>query len=518
MKISSAQQMKQIDSEAINHYGIPEIALMENAGHEIAREAINLCHNIESTRQSFCILAGCGNNGGDGFVAARHLINNGAKVKVFLLGNVDHFSPSAKINYDVLVNMQTEIYQIVSERDWHRLQIAITFSDCIIDALLGTGIHGELREDIKKCIKIINTSNRPVLSVDMPSGVNADNGVVESEAVQATITITFGLPKIGLITYPGSKYVGKIIVKTIGLPKMLLYNGAIKQEAIDEIFVKEHLALRADDVHKGSCGKVLTIAGSTGFTGASCLASQAVLKIGAGISSLASAESLYDILSMKNLEVMVKPLPEIATGVLGNTAIDAISQLAKEVDVVLIGPGLGRHEETCQMVRNLAINLDKPLILDADAIYAFSQAPEELKKIKQMPILTPHLGEMANLLHISIEDLKGNLWDISRKAAEYFNAIFVVKSERTLVVYPDGNIFVTTVGNPGMATAGSGDVLAGTIAGLVAENLCGELAAPIGVYLHGLAGDLASIDGQAGLVAGSILQNLPKARKQIDER
>lgn len=260
------------------------------------------------------------------------------------------------------------------------------------------------------------------------------------------------------------------------------------------------------------------MAGSTGYTGAACLSSQAVLKIGAGISTLISAESLYDILSMKNTEVMVKPLPEILPGVLGDSAMENIKDIAKDFDVVLMGPGLGRNDETCQMVRKLAIDLDKPLVLDADAIFAFSQAPDELKKIKQVPILTPHLGEMANLLHITISDLKDNLWEIARKAAEYFNAIFVLKSEKTLVVYPDGNIFVTTVGNAGMATAGSGDVLAGTIAGIVAEKLAGKMSAPVGVYLHGLAGDLAGENGQAGLIAGDILLNLSKARKQIDNK
>ena len=414
--------------------------------------------------------------------------------------------------------MKAEIYHIVSERDWNRLQISITFSDCIIDALLGTGIHGQLRENIKKCIQIVNTSNRPVLSIDMPSGVNANTGVVESDAIFATTTITFGLPKIGLIMYPGCKHTGNIIVKTIGIPNDLLTKEDIKQEAIDEAFVKAHLASRADDVYKGSCGKVLTLAGSTGYTGAACLSSQAVLKIGAGISTLISAESLYDILSMKNTEVMVKPLPEILPGVLGDSAMENIKDIAKDFDVVLMGPGLGRNDETCQMVRKLAIDLDKPLVLDADAIFAFSQAPDELKKIKQMPILTPHLGEMANLLHITISDLKDNLWEIARKAAEYFNAIFVLKSEKTLVVYPDGNIFVTTVGNAGMATAGSGDVLAGTIAGIVAEKLAGKMSAPVGVYLHGLAGDLAGENGQAGLIAGDILLNLSKARKQIDNK
>lgn len=518
MKISSAEQMKQIDAQAINDFGIPEIALMENAGREVANEAIALCQERDYEKQSFCIIAGCGNNGGDGFVAARHLINNRAKVKIFLLGNLEHFTPSAKTNYDILVNMKAEIYHIISERDWNRLQIAITFSDCIIDALLGTGIQGELREEVKKCIKIINTSKRPILSVDMPTGVNADTGKVESEAVKATETITLGLPKIGLITYPGSTYAGKIIVKTIGIPNELLTKDEIKQEAIDKLFVKDHLSKRADDVYKGRCGKVLTIAGSTGLTGAACLSSQAVLRIGAGISTLISAESLYDILSMKNLEVMVRPLPEILPGVLGNSAIETISNLADDYDVVLMGPGLGRHDETCQMVRSLACSLDKPLVLDADAIYAFSQDPDMLKNIKQIPILTPHIGELANLLHITVDDLKDNLWDIACKAANYFNAIFVIKSEKTLVVYPDGNIFVTTVGNAGMATAGSGDVLAGTIAGLLAERSAGTLSAPIGVYLHGLAGDLASQNGQAGLIAGDILDNLPMARKYIDNK
>lgn len=517
MKIASAEQMHHIDAKAINTYGIPEIALMENAGREASREALNLCKR-KTAVNSFCILAGCGNNGGDGFVAARHLINAGAKVKVFIIGNPERFTASAKINHTVLVNMKAEIYHIISERDWNRLQIAITFSDCIIDALLGTGIHGELRENIKKCIAIVNSANRPVLSIDVPSGINADTGAVNPTAIKASATLTYGLPKIGLITYPGSEYTGKIIVNTIGLPQALLKDEQIKQEAVDSVFAKEHLQLRPIDAHKGSCGKVLVIAGSLGLTGAAVLTSSAVLRMGAGISTLASAESLYDILAMKSTEVMTKPLPEIQPGILGMSAVSILLELAKSYDAVLIGPGLGRNAETCKMVREFAVNVDKPLILDADAIYAFSQEQEieTLKKIKYTPILTPHLGEMANLLHISIAELKANLWEIARKAASECNAIFVVKSEKTLTVYPKGNIFVNTSGNQGMATAGSGDVLAGAIAGLVSEGSCGEFAAPIGVYLHGVAGDLAAQNGQAGLIAGDILANLPKARREID--
>lgn len=517
MKIGSSAQMHQIDSEAINVYGIPEIVLMENAGREVATEAIKLCAQ-DKTKFKFCILAGCGNNGGDGFVAARHLANAGHKVKVFVLGNTDHFSASTKTNYDVLINMQMEVYQIVSERDWNRLQISITFCDCLIDALLGTGIHGELRDTAKKAIEILNSSNRPILAVDIPSGVNSDTGAVNPTAVKATATVTFGLPKIGMILHPGSFYTGKVILNTIGLPNALLTKEDIKQEAVDQAFVKEHLAGRPSDVHKGSCGKVLVVAGSLGFTGAAILASSAVLRAGAGISTLASAEGLYDILAGKSLEVMTQPLPEISAGILGENSLDTLTKMAQSYDTVLIGPGLGRHEETCKLVRKFAAQVDKPLVIDADGIYAFSLAPDELKNIKQTPILTPHLGEMATLLHISMEDLKNNLWDVARKAANYFNAIFVLKSDCTLVAYPDGNVYVTTVGNAGMATAGSGDVLAGTIAGIVAENLAKEMAAPVGMYLHGLAGDLAGKNGQAGLIASDILHNLPKARYTIDKK
>lgn len=516
MKIGSSAQMHQIDADAINNYGIPEIVLMENAGREVASEAEKLC--AHKRKYNFCIIAGCGNNGGDGFVAARHLANDGHKVKIFVLGNTDHFSASTKINYDVLVNMQLEIYQIVSERDWNRLQISLTFSDCIIDALLGTGIHGELRETAKKCIDILNAANRPILSVDIPSGVNADTGEVNPTAVKATKTVTFGLPKIGMILHPGSFYTGEVLLNTIGIPQALLTKSEIQQEAVDSDFVEAHLAKRPIDVHKGSCGRVLVIAGSLGFTGAAILASTAVLRVGGGISTLASAESLYDILASKATEVMTQPLPEIAPGILGETALDTITQMADKYDAILIGPGLGRNEQTCKLVRKFAVQVDKQLIIDADGIYAFSLAPDELKNIKKTPILTPHLGEMANLLHISISDLKHNLWDVARKAADYFQAIFVLKSDRTLVAYPDGNVFVTTVGNAGMATAGSGDVLAGTVAGIVAEGLAKDMAAPVGMYLHGLAGDLAAKNGQAGLIASDILQNLPKARFSIDKQ
>lgn len=515
MKISSASQMRQIDTDAINVYGIPEIVLMENAGRETANEAVKLCGG--SVKKTFCIIAGCGNNGGDGFAAARHLLNERAKVKIFIVGNTEHFTPSAKVNYDILMNMKAEIYQITTERDWNRLQIALTFSDCIIDALLGTGVHGELRENVKKCISILNSSNRPILSVDMPSGVNADTGAVSPVAVKATVTLTLGLPKIGLIMYPGCNYTGKIIVNSIGLPHMLLSRDSIKQEAVDGTFVENHLAKRPRDAYKGSCGKVLTVAGSLGLTGAAALSSSAVLRIGGGISTLACAESLYDIMAVKSTEVMTRPVPEIKPGILGGSALDVLTKMADGYDAVLIGPGLGRDDETCRMVRDFAKSVNKPLIIDADGIFAFSQSPDELKQLKQTPILTPHFGEMATLLHVSIEDVKQNLWDIVRKAAEYFNAIFVLKSERTIVAYPDGNIFVTTTGNAGMATAGSGDVLAGTIAGLVAEKSCGSMAAPIGVYLHGLAGDIAAENGQAGLIASDILANLPRARRCIDK-
>ncbi|MBQ3972142.1 MAG: NAD(P)H-hydrate dehydratase [Selenomonadaceae bacterium] len=514
MKISLVDEMRAIDKKATEEFGIPELLLMENAGHQAAEATENFLGGVHG--KTICVLAGTGNNGGDAFVAARHLSNHGAKVKVFMAGNPAHLTRSAAVNRDIVGRMGIEVKLLEGERSLDKLRVFLKrFADGILDGILGTGVKGAPRKDIADLIRVVNESGKPVVSIDVPSGIEADTGEAPGEAVRADLTISLGLPKIGHFFCPGAECTGKLLVDDIGIPSQLLEAEELKQELIDDALAETLFSPRPMDVHKGSCGRVLVVAGSRGMTGAAALASRAVLRSGAGISTLAVAESLHDIMEGKLTEVMTQPIPEVASGVLGgDRAMGSLLQLVESHDVVLLGPGLGRRDETGNLVRHLLANINKPVILDADAIYAYRKHPELLAECKKPPILTPHLGEMAALLDISVPELRSSLLPMVREAAREYQSVFVVKSECTIVVYPDGEAFFTTKGNPGMATAGCGDVLAGTIAGLVCQTEEG-LAPLAGVYLHGLAGDLAYEEKGEGLIASDVLEKLPEARRGI---
>ncbi len=510
MKVAMAKQMHEIDDAAINQYGLPEIALMESAGHRVFEETFKTFGSVEN--KSICVLAGSGNNGGDALVTARYLFNHGAKVKVFLTGNKTHRTDSFNVQMKILREMGVEILTLETDRSWERLQVALKFTDAIIDGILGTGFSGEIRESALRLIKIINAVGKKVISVDIPSGVASDTGAVDETAINAACTVALGLPKPGHFICPGANYVGKLIVDNIGLPGDLL-NEDIHQTLIDDEFAKTLLPMRARDVHKGSCGKILVVAGSRGMTGAACLASMAALKAGAGIVTLAVPESLNDLYEVKLTEVMTAPLPENKSGIIGGKkALENLLQMAENFDAVLIGSGLGRDAETLELVKKFVCTIDKPLILDADAIFAFNGSVKDLKKCKQIPILTPHLGELAALLNSSVEELRKNLILNVQKIAQDYRAIIVAKSECTVISYPNGEIFISALGNNGMATAGSGDVLAGTVAGLIKQTPFAPLA---GVYLHGTAGNFAAEKNSEGLTASDILENLPLAIKKI---
>ena len=510
MKIATAKDMREIDKKSIDLYGVSELVLMENAGVQVAREMENLLGDLAQKR--ICICCGQGNNGGDGLVAARHLANGGARVKVFFLGDAEKWGPAAKSNFEIIQKMQIDFLEIATDRDWDKVQVAMAFTDGIIDGLLGTGFYGELRPAAAKLISLINEAQKLVVAIDVPSGVNADSGQVQTTAVKASSTISFGLPKIGLFFCPGAFYVGKLLVDGIGIPHFLLESDALGQQLMDVHAVQEILQPRKVDVHKNSCGRVLVIAGSKGMSGAAALTSEAVLRSGAGVATLAVPESLQPVMAMKLTEVMTAGLAEAAPGVLGEAALEDLLELAEKHDVVVIGPGLGRHEETVQLVQAFLASCKKQVIVDADALYACTDAEDCLLEIEKMPILTPHLGEMARLLRISVGELKENLLEISREAAVKYRCIFVVKSEKTIVVTPAGMVSLASNGNPGMATAGSGDVLAGVIASLAAQGLTAENAAIAGVFLHGFAGDLAAEHGMSGLIAGDLVRALPAAR------
>lgn len=510
MKIALAKQMREIDDTAINDFGLPELSLMESAGHRVFKVAENFLNGVD--KKSICILAGSGNNGGDALVAARYLSNAGAKVKIFLTGNKAHRTDSLNVQIRILRGMNLDIQQLETDRAWEKLQINLRFTDAVVDGILGTGFSGELRPPALRLIRLINSLTKPVISIDIPSGVEADTGFVGEDAVQADCTIALGLPKICHFVCPGATHTGKFFVDDIGIPQKLL-SGDIHQTLLDDKLAVTFLPERAKDVHKGSCGKILIVAGSPGMTGAACLASRAALRVGAGIVTLAVPESLNDLFEVKLTEIMTVSLAENKLGIIGgNKAAGTLIDLAEKFDAVLIGPGIGRDKETCELVKKVVKEIDKPLILDADAIFAFNEVGEELKNCKQIPIITPHLGELSALLDISVEELRNALVENVRKAAKDFRAVIVAKSECTIIAYPNGEIFISPIGNSGMATAGSGDVLAGTIAGLMKQTPFAPLA---GVYLHGTAGNISAEKNSEGLIASDILENLPQALKKL---
>lgn len=510
MKVAFAKQMHEIDRSAVEEYGLPELSLMESAGHRVFEATKNILGGVD--KKSICILAGSGNNGGDALAAARYLSNTGARVKIFLIGDKDHRTASMNVQMRILRGMGVELQQLDSDRAWERLQVTLRFCDAIVDGILGTGFIGPIRPNTLRLIRLVNAVKKIIVAIDIPSGVESDSGAVGEAAMQADCTVALGLPKIGHYICPGASYVGKLTIDGIGLPASLL-TDEIHQTLVDDELALTFLPARPKDAHKGTCGKILIVAGSRGMTGAASLAAMSAMKVGAGLVTLATPESLNPIYEVKLTEVMTAPLDEVKVGIIGgDKASEKILDLAETVDAILIGPGLGRERETQSLVKKIVAEVDKPLILDADAIYSFNGHADELKSCKQIPILTPHLGELSALLDIPVEKLRPALVQEVRRAAQEFRAIIVAKCEATVVGYPNGEIFISPLGNSAMATGGVGDVLAGTIAGLMKQTPFAPLT---GVWLHGTAGNLAAADKTEGLIASDVMNRLPDAIKKL---
>lgn len=516
MKVVTVAQMRNIEQLAIEEYGIPGIVLMENAGVEVVKQIENVLGSLHNKRIS--VFAGTGNNGGDGYVVARHLYNQGAKVKVFLIGSRASVVGDALTNLQVITYMGIDVLEVTNSHDWDKVKIAMTFTDCLVDALLGTGFAGQLRENMTQVVESINKMNKVTIAIDVPTGVDADTGQIQSVAVKASHTITFALAKQGLLLYPAASYVGELCVADIGVPRLLLNDPQIQQNLITSKDAREIFSKRQPDVHKGSCGKVLVVAGSKGLTGAAALTSDAALRSGAGMVTLGIAESLHEIMEIKLTEVMTSPLPEVGDGFVGKDAFDEIVTLSLKNDVVAIGPGLGRQTETLDLVRQIVKNVEKPLVLDADALYALIDHTSILLEAKSMPVLTPHPGEMARLVGLTPEEVNQDRIYIARQAATEWGSIVILKGARTVVAFPDGEVYINSSGNAGMATAGAGDVLTGVITGLIGQGLSSHEAALAGVYLHGLAGDIVARGGMIGMVASDLIKALPAAIFGIQEK
>lgn len=531
MRLVTAGEMREIDRLAMEEYGIPGLLLMENAGRAVCQAVQDMLGRLKD--RVVLVLAGRGNNGGDGFVAARHLLNAGARVRLMLAAEPDKVTGDARVNLDIWRRLGQKIYYLHDRNGLQVLQLGLMQADAVVDALYGTGFRGAIRDRVAKAVETVNESTSPVVAVDIPSGVEADTGRVYGPAVRATRTVTFGLPKLGLVLEPGASYAGEVIVADISLPRVLLEGG--RRFLLTRELVTSWLPPRAPEAHKGNFGHVLVVGGSRGMVGAACMAAMAALRVGAGLVTLAVPRSLQDVAASKITEAMTLGLPEVQEGHLGRTARDEIIHFLKRPGTVLaLGPGLATHPETTALVCELVAEAEAPCVVDADGLNALAAAMHAAagresaaadSGVVSLPVrprgrlvLTPHPGEMARLLGVSSKEVQDDRLGTAERAAAGWNCTVVLKGARTVVAAPDGTTYVNVTGNPGMATGGSGDVLTGAVAGLLAQGLEPARAAAAAVYLHGRAGDLAAeAKGQMGLVASDILEWLPEAARETGQ-
>ncbi len=519
--VVTSTEMQACDRFAVEKLKIPSIILMENAGRGVVEMMQK--HYGSLAGKSTLLFCGKGNNGGDGFVAARHLHNFGANVNVVLVGKSADLKGDAKTNFQILKNImmnasKAEMLKIIEVQSAKKI-IMLPKSDFIVDALFGTGFIGEVRGVFKDVIKWINDSQSVKISIDIPSGVNADDGTAANIGVIAHLTATMALRKIGLILNTGRSYTGITEVIDIGVPKTILNNDKHSTFVIHYKDVRVALPHRPLSAHKHSVGKILVIAGSKGFTGAASMTSTSAMKAGMGAVILGTPASVYPILARKLTEVMVEPLPETIDATLSLSAFGAIEKHLAWADVVVIGPGLSQNSETQQLIQKIVTECDKPMLIDADGLNALPEKISVLKKHKSNEIIiTPHTGELSRLIGVSSAEIERNRITIARNVAKEFKLTLVLKGAPTVTAAEDGKVYINSTGNPGMATAGAGDVLAGLIGGLWAQGMNRTEAAFAGVFIHGYAGDLAKKQyGERSILATDIQQFLPKALFNIEQ-
>jgi len=503
--------MAALDRRAADEFGISTLMLMEAAGRQVAAAAGRM---VERAGPRVLIVAGRGNNGGDGLVAARVLAAAGWRVTVILVAREADVSGDAAVNLSAARRAGVEISPLDST-GVPGLRGVLAGADLIIDGLFGTGFHGPVVGVAAKAIEATNASGRPVLAIDIPSGVHGDDGAVDGPAVRADMTVTMGLPKIGVILPPGAEYAGRIWVADVGHPQRLIDGAGVRTSLVTRAMVNAAIPHRRMDVHKGAFGRVLVVAGAVGYTGAATLCTLGALRSGAGLVTAGVPAAVYPIVASSIVEGMPMPLAD-HEGALAVEAADQIRGLTAAADVVACGPGLSRLPGPATVVRRLLAECAAPMVLDADALNVLAGGAEALRGARAPVVITPHPGEMARLLEVKVEDVQRRRLHTARAAAERFGVIVVLKGARTVVASPEGDAFIVPTGNPGMAAGGMGDVLTGAIAGFIGQRLSPLTAAWVGAHLHGLAGDLAAgVRGPVGFLAREVADHLPAALRAV---
>ncbi|MFH1028028.1 MAG: NAD(P)H-hydrate dehydratase [Pseudomonadota bacterium] len=511
MRVVTAHTMQETDRRAIEEFGIHGLELMENAGRGCVDEVIAEF----GLKGRAVIMSGKGNNGGDGYVIARLLSQKGWSIKVIILAEHEQIGGDAAVNLEKIPAALTNF--CIHEGQLSALHMDDIFqADVVIDALLGTGLRSDVSGIYLEAIELINASGRPVLSVDIPSGIHGTTGRVLGAAIRAYITVTFAFAKLGHVLYPGAEHTGRLVVADIGVPQKLI-ESASGYDFLNEETIRPMLYRRDRQAHKGVFGHCLIIAGSTGKTGAASLSANSAVRAGSGLVTLAIAESLNSILEVKTTEAMTVPLPDAGSGHLSSSAYPVIEKLLPGKDAVALGPGLDRRPGTVALVQTLVEAINLPLVIDADGLNALAEDMSVLRRKKSRNvILTPHPGEMSRLLGTSIPDVDAIRISVAQEFARDYGVYLVLKGARTIIASPDGIAAINGSGNPGMATGGMGDVLTGIIVSLLGQGYSSWDACRLGVFIHGYSADLVAEEkGEIGINATDVQEKLPFAYNKL---
>lgn len=516
MYLVTANEMQKMDRSTIESFGLPGRILMENAGRGATQFFLEQFKDAENKKIG--VIAGRGNNGGDGFVIARYLAQKGISVTVYLLSERQKVSGDAAANLELLPSLNVPVIEMPDAESFSAHETAMRHEAIWIDAILGTGLQSDVKGFFKDVIDFINQSNKPVFAVDIPSGLNSDTGRPCGTCIRADATATFAFAKTGHFLLPGADYTGNLKIIDIGIPPYIADSVRPLQYLLTPDLIRTVFYPRPSDAHKGHTGHLLVIAGSPGKTGAATMTATSAMRAGAGLVTLGIPASLNPILEIHVTEAMTEPLPETKDGVLGEASFNRIMALLSDKKCLAIGPGIGINPETKTLVQRLLQESKKPMVIDADGLNCLIGCTEILKNFEKPIVLTPHPGEMSRLMGTTAADVQKDRIHCARDFAEKFNVHVVLKGARTVVAHPDGKVFINPTGNPGMASGGMGDVLTGVIAGFIAQGHSPELAAHAGVYLHGAAADsLAKNKGPFGYLATDVMNILPEAIKTLSD-
>ncbi len=511
MKVLSSAAMKEADRKTIEEMGMPGAVLMETAA---MRTVELILHKLPSARR-FAVLAGPGNNGGDGLAVTRLLKNAGLSGTLFSTVKPGGYRGDAAINEQYLEKASYSINRLEDQNSVDLFREELSRVDFIVDALLGIGVDRDAEGLFEALIEIINQAGAPVIAVDIPSGVNADTGAVMGCAVKANWTVTLAFPKLGLLCHEGAEKAGELYIGQINIPSALVENEPVDLLEPDQIL--KLLPARDKSVHKGSLGRVMIVAGSPGMTGAAVMAAESALMGGAGLVYLAVPQSLEPVASAQLTEVITLSLEETGPGLVSPVAAETILKRAGDCDVLAVGPGLDPGSATTALLEKVIGSSPAPLIIDAGALEALKENMEVLKKARQPVVITPHPGEMSRLSGIPVREVQANRLEIALVHARRWGVFLLLKGHNTIIASPDGKAAINPTGGPSLATAGTGDLLTGLVASFIAQGMDVENAARAGAFMHGLAGDL--VPWGRGHMARQVLNNYKQAfqvLKQID--